>query len=489
MTNLTKSICKFAVLVCLAIIAIGVIDISALAQSQAGAPTPPAVNQLAHDIFKQLVEINTTDSVGNVTAAAEAMAKRLSDAGFSAKDVIVAGPNEKKKNVVVRFRGTGKRKPILFIGHLDVVEARREDWTTDPFQFVEKDGFFYGRGTNDMKAGDALLVTTFIRLKKEAYVPDRDLILALTADEEGGHFNGVEWLLKEHRDWVDAEYCINLDGGEFEQQNGKRLLAAMQGSEKVYADFQFESVNPGGHSSEPVRDNAIYHLAGALARLRDYDFPVKVNEITENYFARTAEISPGESAADLKAVAKDPPDQAAAARLSREPYFNTLLRSTCVATMLSGGHAPNALPQTARANVNCRIFPGEDPQDVRNTLERVAADPKVSVTLVPQLGVDGKTVPTVTVPPSALLPEVVKAMEKTVNETYPGVPLVPTMSAGASDGKFTRTAGIPTFGIACMFFELGDNRAHGKDERIATQDFYDGVNFTYKLTRALSTSN
>jgi acetylornithine deacetylase/succinyl-diaminopimelate desuccinylase-like protein len=489
MTNFLKSTRKISIRVCLAIIAIGAIDLSAVTQSQDDAATPPAVNHLAHDIFKQLVEINTTDSVGNVTTAAEAVAKRFLDAGFADKDVIVAGPSEKKKNVVVRFHGSGKRTPILFIGHLDVVEARREDWTTDPFQFVEKDGFFYGRGTNDMKAGDALLLTTFIRLKKEGYVPDRDLILALTADEEGGNFNGVEWLLKEHRDWVDAEYCINLDGGEFEKQNGKRLLAAMQGSEKVYADFQFESVNPGGHSSEPVRDNAIYHLAGALTRLRDYDFPVKVNEITQNYFARTAEISPGDSAADLKAVAKDPPDQAAAARLSREPYYNTLLRTTCVATMLSGGHAPNALPQTARANVNCRIFPGEDPEDVRKTLERVAADPKVSVTLVPQLGADGKPVPTVTVPPSALLPEVVKAMEKTLNDTYPGVPLVATMSAGASDGKFTRTAGIPTFGIACMFFELGDNRAHGKDERIGTQDFYDGVNFTYKLIRALSATN
>jgi len=489
MTNVLKTICKTTVLVCAATIANGAIDRYANSPSQDGAATPPAVNQMAHDIFKQLVEINTTDSVGNMTTAAEAMAKRLRDTGFADKDVIVAGPNEKKKNVVVRFRGSGKRKPILFIGHLDVVEARREDWTTDPFQFVEKDGFFYGRGTNDMKAGDALLLTTFIRLKKEGYVPDRDLILALTADEEGGNFNGVEWLLKEHRDWVDAEYCINLDGGEFEQQNGKRLLAAMQGSEKVYADFQFESVNPGGHSSEPVRDNAIYHLAGALARLRDYDFPVKVNEITQNYFARTAEISPGDSAADLKAVAKDPPDQAAAARLSREPYYNTLLRTTCVATMLSGGHAPNALPQTARANVNCRIFPGDDPEEVRRTLERVAADSKVSVTLVPQLGADSKPVPTVTVPPSALLPEVVKAMEKTLNESYPGVPLVATMSAGASDGKFTRTAGIPTFGIACMFFELGDNRAHGKDERIGAQDFYDGVNFTYKFMRALSASN
>jgi acetylornithine deacetylase/succinyl-diaminopimelate desuccinylase-like protein len=489
MTNVLKTICKSTVLVCVAMIANGAIDMHANSPSQDGGATPPAVNQMAHDIFKQLVEINTTASVGNVTTAAEAMAKRLRDAGFADKDVIAAGPTEKKKNVVVRFHGSGKRKPILFIGHLDVVEARREDWTTDPFHFVEKDGFFYGRGTNDMKAGDALLLTTFIRLKKESYVPDRDLILALTADEEGGNFNGVEWLLKEHRDWVDAEYCINLDGGEFEQQSGKRLLAAMQGSEKVYADFQFESVNPGGHSSEPVRDNAIYHLAGALTRLRDYDFPVKINEITQNYFSRTAEISPGDSAADLKAVAKNPPDQAAAARLSREPYYNTLLRTTCVATMLSGGHAPNALPQTARANVNCRIFPGEDPEDVRKTLERVAADSKVSVTLVPQLGADGKPVPTVTVPPSVLLPEVVKAMEKTLNETYPGVPLVATMSAGASDGKFTRTAGIPTFGIACMFFELGDNRAHGKDERIGAQDFYDGVNFTYKLIRALSASN
>jgi acetylornithine deacetylase/succinyl-diaminopimelate desuccinylase-like protein len=479
-----RSAVKFAVLVC----AIAVLGATP-AHAQVKAQTPAATDQLARDIFKQLIEINTTDSVGNVTTAAEAMAARLRNAGFNEKDLMVAGPNERKKNVVVRLRGTGKRKPVLFIGHLDVVEARREDWTTDPFEFVEKDGFFYGRGTNDMKAGDAIMVTNFIRLKKEGYVPDRDLILALTADEEGGNYNGVEWLLKEHRDWIDAEYCINLDGGEFLKQNGKRLMAAMQGSEKVYADYTFESVNAGGHSSEPVRDNAIYHLAAALTRLRDYDFPVKVNEITQNFFARTSEISPDESAPDLKAVANDPPDAAAAARLSETPYYNTLLRTTCVATMLTGGHAPNALPQMARANVNCRIFPGEDPEEVRKTLERIAADSKVTVTMVPQLGVDGKPVPTVTVPPSALLPEVVKAMEKTLNETWPGVPLVATMSAGASDGKFTRIAGIPTFGIACMFYELGDNRAHGKDERTGVQDFYDGVNFNYKLIRALSSAN
>jgi acetylornithine deacetylase/succinyl-diaminopimelate desuccinylase-like protein len=328
-----------------------------------------------------------------------------------------------------------------------------------------------------------------MRLKKEGYVPDRDLILALSADEEGGNYNGVDWLLKTHRDWIDAEYCINLDGGEFLKQNGKRLMAAMQGSEKVYADFTFESLNAGGHSSEPVRDNAIYHLAAALTRLRDFDFPVKVNEITRNYFARSAEISPGPSAADLKAVAKEPPDEAAAARLSREPYYNTLLRTTCVATMLSGGHAPNALPQMARANVNCRIFPGEDPEEVRKTLERVAAEKKVTVTLVPQLDAEGKPERVVTVPPSPLVPEVVQAMEKTLKETWPGVPLVATMSAGASDGKFTRIAGIPTLGIACMFYELGDNRAHGKDERTGVQDFYDGVNFNYKLIRALSSGD
>jgi acetylornithine deacetylase/succinyl-diaminopimelate desuccinylase-like protein len=465
------------------------------ATTSADLPTPPAAKQMAHDIFKQLIEINTTDSVGNVTTAAEALAARFREAGFAGDDLRLAGPNGKKKNLVVRLRGTGQRQPVLFIGHLDVVEARREDWTTDPFQFVEKDGFFYGRGTNDMKAGDALMVTNFIRLKSEGYTPDRDLILALTADEEGGNSNGVEWLLAKHRDWIDAEYCINLDGGEFLKENGKHILAEMQGSEKVYADYTFESLNAGGHSSEPVRDNAIYHLSAALERLRDFDFPVKVNEITRNFFARTADMSAhggttdAKTIADLKAVAKDPPDLAAAARLSREPYYNTLLRTTCVATMLSGGHAANALPQMARANVNCRIFPGEDPEEVRKTLERVAVDPKVSVTLVPQTDADGKSVPTVTVPPSALLPEVVKAMEKTLRETWPGTPLVATMSAGASDGKFTRSAGIPTFGISCMFYELGDNRAHGKDERADIRDFYDGVTFNYKLIRALSSSN
>src|SRR6266849_8939560 len=290
--------------------------------------------QLSHDIFKQLIEINTTDSVGNVTTAAEAMARRLRDGGFAEGDIKVAGPNERKKNLVARFRGTGKRKPILFIGHLDVVEALRSDWTTDPFEFIEKDGYFYGRGTQDIKDGDAILVSNFIRLRKEGFVPDRDLILALTADEEGGASNGIDWLIKKHRDWIEAEYCINLDGGEFEKEKGKRLLAGLQASEKAYADFQFESLNPGGHSSVPSPDNAIYHLAGTLARLQSFAFPLKINEITRNYFERSASLAAGQVSGDLKAVAKQPPDAAAVQRLSASPYYNSLLHTTCVATML-----------------------------------------------------------------------------------------------------------------------------------------------------------
>src|SRR5712664_811717 len=454
--------------------------------SAGSAQGPEQTKQLARDIFKQLIEINTTDSVGNVTTAAEAMATRLRDGGFAESDIHVAGPKERKKNLVVRLHGTGKRKPILFIGHLDVVEARREDWTTDPFEFIEKGGYFYGRGTEDMKEGDAILVTNFIRLKKEEYVPDRDVILALTADEEGGTSNGVAWLLKEHRDWIDAEYCINLDGGEFEKDKDKRLLAGIQASEKVYVDFQFESLNPGGHSSIPSPDNAIYHLAGALARLQSFSFPVKINEITRNYFERNAALTTGQVAADLKAVAHQPPDNAAVQRLSANPYFNSLLHTTCVATMLSGGHAPNALPQTARANVNCRIFPGEDPEEVHKTLERVANDPKVKVSIVPQFTPDGKVVPVVPVPPSPLLPEVTQAMEKVLKVTWPGVPLVATMATGATDGKYTRIAGIPTYGISCMFFDINDNREHGKDERVGVQDFYDGVDFNYRLMKELS---
>jgi len=462
---------------------------SLLSAGDSAAQAPPEYQKLAREIFKELIEINTTDSVGNVTTASEAMAKRFRAAGFDEKDIQIAGPRDNKKNVVLRYHGSGARQPILFVGHLDVVEARREDWTTDPFRFLEKDGYFYGRGAEDMKSGDALLVTNFIRLKKEGYVPDRDLILALTADEEGGTANGVDWLLKTHRDWIDAEYSINLDGGEFEKDKDKRLLAGLQASEKVYVDYQFEALNPGGHSSVPSPDNAIYRLSDALARLRGFSFPVSTSEITRNYFLKTAVLSSGQTAADMRAVAKTPPDPAAVARLSQVLYFNSLLHTTCVATMLTGGHAPNALPQMARANVNCRIIPGEEPEAIRATLEKVAADSAVKVTIVPVIAPDGSHVPQVGVPPSPLLPEVVQAEEKTVHSFWPDLPVVSTMSTGASDGRYLRLAGIPTYGIACMFYELDDNRAHGKDERIGVKDFDEGVEVNYQLIRNLSSRN
>ena len=443
-------------------------------------------NQEARAIFKQLIEINTTESAGTVTKAAEAMAKRLRDAGFPEKDVIVAGPEERKKNLVVRLRGTGQKPPILFIGHLDVVEARREDWSMDPFEFIEQGGNFYGRGTRDMKAGDAILVMSFLRLKREGYQPDRDLIVALTADEESGDSNGVDWLIKQHRDWIDAEYCINLDGGEFERLRGERVLAGLQASEKVYADYQFETTNPGGHSSIPGPNNAIYELAAALSKLEKYSFPVKINEVTRGYFSESAGFTSGPLAADLRGAAQQPPNPTALQHLTAIPYYNALLRSTCVATMLTAGHAPNALPQSARATVNCRIFPGEDPEQVRKTLERVVADPNVKVTVIPEKTADGKLIPIVAVPPSALLPELSNALERALATMWSGMQVVPTMSTGATDGKYLRIAGIPTFGIACMFFDMEDDRSHGRDERVGVQDFYDGVEFGYRFMKALS---
>lgn len=454
----------------------------------ASAQNRSEIDSEARGIFQQLIEINTTDSVGNVTAAAEAMAKRFRDAGFPERDVIVAGPNAGKKNLVVRLRGTGERRPVLFIGHLDVVEARREDWSMDPFKFTEQDGYFYGRGTRDMKEGDAILVASFLRLKREGYKPDRDLILALTADEEGGDSNGVDWLLKEHRDWMDAEYCINLDGGEFERFRGKPVLAGLQASEKVYEDFQFETTNPGGHSSSPGPDNAIYELAAALLRLQGYSFPVHLNEATRTYFRESAKLTKGALADDFRGAAQEPPDPMAIQHLSAIPYYNSLLHTTCVATMLAGGHAPNALPQMARATVNCRIFPGEEPEEVRKTLQRVVADSKVKITGIQGKTADGKPIPIVAVPPSPLLPEVTRALNETLETMWPGLPVVPTMSIGATDGKYLRIAGIPTYGISCMFFDMEDDRSHGKDERVGVKDFYDGVEFGYRFMKVLSSA-
>jgi acetylornithine deacetylase/succinyl-diaminopimelate desuccinylase-like protein len=463
---------QFLTLPCAVVLLCGV----SFAQAQT---TLSPEHQAARDIFKQLIEINTTDTpAGNVTAAAEAMAERFRAAGFPADDIHVDGPKPNKKNLVVRLHGRGAGKPILFIAHLDVVEALRQDWSMDPFKFNEVDGFFYGRGTSDIKQGDTVLVANFIRLKKEGWVPARDLILALTADEEGGESNGAQWLAKNHHDWIDAEYCINTDAGDFETKKGKRMLLGMQTSEKNYVDFRLEVKSNGGHSSRPVKDNAIYHLSQGLVRLAEFDFPVSLNETTRGYFERTAPLESPATGADFRAVIGSDRAKAedAAKRLSQSAYFNALLRTTCVATRLEGGHANNALPQTAAANVNCRMLPQDSLQNVQDTLKRVLADDRIAVSVV------GEAIPA---PASAINPAIVSKLQSLSAKLYGGIPVVPVMDTGASDGKYLRIAGIPTYGVPGVFEDVDDVRAHGKDERIGVKDFYDGVDFYYEFIKSL----
>jgi acetylornithine deacetylase/succinyl-diaminopimelate desuccinylase-like protein len=446
-----------------------------------------ADKQLARDIFQQLIDINTTHSSGSTTVAAEAMAKRLRDAGFPASDIVVMGPDPRHGNMVLRYRGTGAHQPILLIGHLDVVEARRSDWTTDPFHFVEKDGYFYGRGTQDMKSDDAIWVADFIRLKREGYKPDRDLILALTADEEGGNANGVDWLIKNHRDLINAEYVLNSDGGGVNTVNGKPLFVSMDGSEKLYGDYQLKVTNPGGHSSLPVPDNAIYHLTDALSRLEKYKFPFELNAVTRGYFERMVTIEHGQRAADMKAILQTPPDQAAIAHLSEDPVFNATMRTTCVATRLDAGHANNALPQTALANVNCRILPGHSREEVRQQLVKIFADPKVEVRYVANDGqVMDRAPEKMGNAPVQLRPDVMQTLDKVAAEMWPGAPVIPTMSAGASDGIYTNAAGLPTYGISGAAIDMDDVRAHGRDERLGVQSYYNGVQFYYVFLKALT---
>ncbi|HEV2233539.1 MAG TPA: M20/M25/M40 family metallo-hydrolase [Terriglobia bacterium] len=448
-----------------------------------------STRQLSHDIFKQLIEINTTDSVGSTTVAAQAMAKRLLDAGFPASDVQVLGPNDRKGNLVARLHGTGAHRPVLLIGHLDVVEARREDWTTDPFQFVEKGGYFYGRGTQDMKDADAIFITTFIRLKREGYKPDRDIILALTADEEGGKSNGVDWLLKNHRDLIDAEFVMNQDGGGVNSENGKPVFVSMDATEKLYADYELRVTNRGGHSSLPVPDNAIYHLVDALARLENFKFPFELNDVTRAYFERMAAHEPRATAADMRAILKTPPDTVAITRLSADPFENAEVHTTCVATRLDAGHANNALPQTALANVNCRILPGHTREETRQTLIHIFNDPKVSVKYVNNQGeVMDRAPDQQALPPVILRPDVMKPLDRTAAAMWPGIPVIPTMATGASDGVYTNAAGMPTYGICGVAIDMNDVRAHGKDERLRVESFYQGVDFYYRFLKALTSA-
>ncbi|MGZ4732278.1 MAG: M20/M25/M40 family metallo-hydrolase [Terriglobales bacterium] len=442
-----------------------------------------ATRRLSHDIFKQLIEINTTDSVGNVTAAAEAMAQHFRDAGFPESDLHILGPNDRKKNLAVRLHGSGKHKPVLLIGHLDVVEARREDWTTDPFQFVEKDGYYYGRGTQDMKDGDAIMATTLIRFKKEGFVPDRDIILALTADEEGGTSNGVDWLIKNHRELIDAEFVLNHDGGGILSEQGKPQFMTVDASEKLYSDYQLTVTNPGGHSSLPRPDNAIYHLADGLARLEHYQFPFELTNITRAYYERMSKIATGERAANMRAILKTPPDMAAVARLSEDPIDNSIMHTTCVATRLNAGHANNALPQMAQANVNCRIIPGHAPEEIRQELEKVVADPRISVK---DMGAIGGVNNRRSYAPPPLRPDVFQPLEKVVNRMWPGLAVVPDMATGASDGVYTNAAGMPTYCVSGEAIDRDDIRAHGKDERIRVDAFYRAVDFYYQYLKAVT---
>jgi acetylornithine deacetylase/succinyl-diaminopimelate desuccinylase-like protein len=472
------------------IIAVACISSAHTAWAAAAPQSDAVTRESAHDIFRQLIEINTTDSIGSTTLAAQAMAKRLLDAGFPVADVIVTGPNERKGNMVARYRGRPKSKlrPVLIIGHLDVVEARREDWTTDPFKFVEQDGYYYGRGTQDMKEADAIAVTDFIRLRKEGYVPDRDIILALTADEEGGKSNGVEWLLQNHRDLVDAEFALNPDSGGVSTDHGKPLAVEFEATEKLYADYQVLAANPGGHSSLPKPDNAIYHVADALSALEKSPFPFELNGVTREYFAQMARIETGQTAADLRAVLGEAPDPAAIQRLSQDARYNSTMRTTCVATMLSAGHAPNALPQRAEANVNCRIFPGHSQEEIRLKLVQLFNDPKLTVryrTDAGDLADHGSDRKAMTPPP--LRTDVMESLRKAAGKLWPGAPVIPTMMTGSSDSIYTMNAGIPSYGISGVAVDRDDVRMHGKDERLKVDSYYTGVEFYYQFLKALTT--
>ena len=458
--------------------------------AQSSLPSTSAADRIeAREIFKQLIEINTTDTpAGNVTNAAVAMQKRFLDAGFSPEDVRLLGPDPRKQNLVVRIRAAGQatEKPVLFLCHIDVVQALRSDWHTDPFEFVEKDGYYYGRGTQDMKDSDAALVFTFLRLHREGYKPRRDVILALTADEEGGKFNGAAWLVQQHRELVDAAFVINPDAGGVELDHGRTVVADVEATEKVYSDFQVTAANRGGHSSLPRPDNAIYELTTALNKLAAYSFPFELNEVTRTYFESLSKQETGQTAADMRAILANPPDLAAAARLSAEPSFNSNFRTTCVATRLSGGHANNALPQTAQANVNCRIFPGHSPEEIRKQLIGVFADPQLSVKYVSDDGVVAATAPErKAIAPPAPIKEVFEPLTRITQEIWPGTPVTPVMENGASDSIYFSWAGIPCYGYSAIALERDDDRAHGQDERLPVDSYWKSLDFFYAFAKEL----
>ena len=439
-----------------------------------------AHERLARDILRELVEIDTTHANGDNTAAARAMARRLLDAGIAERDVRIIEPAPRKGNLIARLRSPAPTaRPILLLAHIDVVAANPEDWTVAPFEFLEQDGYYYGRGTSDDKDEAAIWIANMIRWHRDGYRPNRDIIVALTADEEGGTHNGVQYLLANHRNLVDAAFVIN-EGGGGAMRDGKRIMNSVQAAEKVYQNYTLEVTNRGGHSSLPRPDNAINELARALVRIAGYEFPVKFNPVTTALFRQSAATLPPAAARLVDGLLADPPDPAAVAWFAQEPAYNARMRTTCVATQLEAGHAENALPQRARATVNCRILPGEPPAQVAATLERVIADPSVSVTPVQQANPS---------PPSPLTEEIMAPIMAITEEMWPGVVVVPTMSTGATDGLYFRQAGIPVYGVSGIFGDMDDVRAHGRDERISIESFFDGLEFLDRLARAYTSND
>jgi acetylornithine deacetylase/succinyl-diaminopimelate desuccinylase-like protein len=449
----------------------------AVSRTAAQAPSPdPEARALEREILAELVAINTSDSAGGSPLAAQAMAGRLLAAGLPAADVHVIGHAPRYQSLVARLRGRGIRRPILLMAHLDVVDARREDWSTDPYALVEQGAFYYGRGTSDNKAGAAMLVANLIRYLREGFMPDRDIILVLTADEETTG-ESMRWLLAERRDLIDAEIALNTDGGGGAYQNGRPAMFSVQAAEKVYQSYTFEVRNPGGHSSLPVPDNAIIRLSRALAALAAYTFPVRLTPITRIAFERGGVLMDSTLRRDLVRVALTG-DTTAAERLSTaSAYLNAVLRTTCTPTRLFAGHADNALPQLARATVNCRVHPDDTLENVEAVLREVVADTAVYIIR------EGLGTPS---PASPLRSDVMGPIEALVARFWPGVPVVPEMSTGATDGLFTRNAGIPTYGVAAIFEDINDSRAHGRDERVGIEEFHLAAAFWYELVKRVA---
>ena len=452
-----------------------------MAGGAAPSNNPPADNaKLAHDIFRDIVEVHSVHDVGT-GGVADILVKYLKQGGFADSEIHVV-PETKyphQVNVVVRLHGKGKGKPVMWICHMDVVEALAKDWTLPPFKFTEKDGYYYGRGTSDMKDEDAAVAATLIRLKKEGYVPDRDIIVAFTADEEVGlEQDGPAFLLKEHRDLVDAGLVINPDGDSGEMINGKRMDYGIETSQKTYVTYHMEVTNRGGHSSEPRPDNAIYQLAAGLVKLGKFQFPYKTNATTRLYFQRRALLEAGQVRADMLAVSKSPRiDLKAAERLAQKTERNAILHSTCVATMLNAGVQENALPARAQATVQCRIMPDETVEGTQKALEQAVGDPAIKFSVVGYV---------VSAPESPPTKELLGSVEKVVHSMWPGVPVIPAMAAGASDSIFTRNAGIPSYGVSGAWADIDDDRAHGRDERRKIDSFNQSVEFTYRLMKSLT---